>query len=270
MSNIPCDTVKDLQPLYEDKLCSETSSRLVEEHLAVCESCRSLYESSKEPLPEVTLPKEYAAADSEIEFFKSIEQKITTRQMITGGVAALLVLLIVYILGYPEKLDIERIPVLDSRVPVEKIQVKEVYELKDGRIYCVLSSDKKSLTSFRILDSTHDPEQNWKGIGYVDSLLDRTIGNNIELSQNQSFVLSLYPEEYSEEDADKKKQKCDALYYEGKGGKKLTIWKKGQKIKPAPVSVEKRVAREVTEMERTHTTEDNSAAMGSFLIRSAR
>lgn len=39
--NISCDIIKDLLPLYHDKICSEKSSQLVEEHLATCEECRS-------------------------------------------------------------------------------------------------------------------------------------------------------------------------------------------------------------------------------------
>lgn len=39
--NIPCDTVRDLLPLYHDEVCSQESRKLVEEHLAGCESCRA-------------------------------------------------------------------------------------------------------------------------------------------------------------------------------------------------------------------------------------
>ena len=38
-----CNVIKDLLPLYVDECCSEESTRLVAEHLDVCESCRKVY-----------------------------------------------------------------------------------------------------------------------------------------------------------------------------------------------------------------------------------
>lgn len=37
-----CEIIRDLLPLYEDKVCSEKSRKAVEEHLAECEGCRRL------------------------------------------------------------------------------------------------------------------------------------------------------------------------------------------------------------------------------------
>lgn len=36
-----CDTVKDLLPLYVDKLTSEASNQSIDEHIAACEDCRA-------------------------------------------------------------------------------------------------------------------------------------------------------------------------------------------------------------------------------------
>ena len=40
MMNISCDIIKDLLPLYHDKVCSEKSCKLVEQHLASCKNCK--------------------------------------------------------------------------------------------------------------------------------------------------------------------------------------------------------------------------------------
>lgn len=45
---ISCDVIEDLLPLYIDQIASEESVRLVEEHLAECESCRSLLKKMEE------------------------------------------------------------------------------------------------------------------------------------------------------------------------------------------------------------------------------
>ena len=43
-----CDMICDLLPLYIDNACSEASGKAVEEHLAECESCTSLYNDMKQ------------------------------------------------------------------------------------------------------------------------------------------------------------------------------------------------------------------------------
>jgi len=40
----PCDTVKDLLPLYHDDVCSASSRRIVEEHLSECPACKKTIE----------------------------------------------------------------------------------------------------------------------------------------------------------------------------------------------------------------------------------
>lgn len=37
---ITCNVIKDLLPLYHDRICSDDSRKIVEEHLAECENCR--------------------------------------------------------------------------------------------------------------------------------------------------------------------------------------------------------------------------------------
>lgn len=38
---ISCSVIKDLLPLYHDDLCSEESRELIEEHIKVCNDCKS-------------------------------------------------------------------------------------------------------------------------------------------------------------------------------------------------------------------------------------
>lgn len=48
---IPCDTCQDLIPLVLDGAASESSRRLVEEHVAQCDACRAFYGEGA-PVPE--------------------------------------------------------------------------------------------------------------------------------------------------------------------------------------------------------------------------
>ena len=50
MNKQDCEIVRDLLPLYIDHVTSEVTSDYVKKHLAECESCSRIYESSKESI----------------------------------------------------------------------------------------------------------------------------------------------------------------------------------------------------------------------------
>ena len=55
MSEVNCEVIEDLLPLYVENIASPSSRVLVEEHLASCERCRELEKSMR---TEVHLPKD--------------------------------------------------------------------------------------------------------------------------------------------------------------------------------------------------------------------
>ncbi|WP_138753947.1 zf-HC2 domain-containing protein [Paenibacillus sinopodophylli] len=48
---LKCEVIKDLLPLYIDKVCSRESATLIEEHLAGCSSCRLEWENLQSAIP---------------------------------------------------------------------------------------------------------------------------------------------------------------------------------------------------------------------------
>ncbi|MBD9003082.1 MAG: zf-HC2 domain-containing protein, partial [Faecalibacterium prausnitzii] len=48
---LECDVIRDLLPLYAEKLASPASSALVEQHLAECPACRAQLEQMEKPVP---------------------------------------------------------------------------------------------------------------------------------------------------------------------------------------------------------------------------
>ena len=48
---LECDVIRDLLPLYAEKLASPASSALVEQHLAACPACRAELEQMEKPVP---------------------------------------------------------------------------------------------------------------------------------------------------------------------------------------------------------------------------
>ena len=83
-----CEVVRDLIPLYDEKLCSPESAAIVEEHIKSCSQCRALLD----PLPKREIPK---ADSEEIKPFVKIRRKLRKRYigLIVLGVVLLAVLI---------------------------------------------------------------------------------------------------------------------------------------------------------------------------------
>lgn len=83
-----CEVIRDLLPLYDEKLCSAESAALVEEHLKTCAACGELLE--KLPEPEIIEADEYA-----IKPFVKVKKKLRKRviALIALGAALLAVLI---------------------------------------------------------------------------------------------------------------------------------------------------------------------------------
>lgn len=69
MNNLNCDIIKDLIPLYLDKICSESSAAAVESHLASCPECRGCFEALQNT--EITAE---AANQAEVNYMKKVKQ----------------------------------------------------------------------------------------------------------------------------------------------------------------------------------------------------
>lgn len=87
-----CEVIRDLIPLFDEKLCSPESADLVAEHIKTCADCKALLEK----LPKTELPK---AAPGEIKPFVKVKRKL--RQRVIGLISLGVVLLAVLIpVGY--------------------------------------------------------------------------------------------------------------------------------------------------------------------------
>lgn len=54
---LECDTVRDLLPVYIDKMTSEATNRAIEEHLDGCRECSAVLEQMQRPIPAETAPE---------------------------------------------------------------------------------------------------------------------------------------------------------------------------------------------------------------------
>lgn len=80
MSKLSCNVVKDLLPSYIDKICSEESAQLVDEHLRECEECAK----TKEQMEENLLAQK--ASKEEIELINRVKSRKQKRHTVYIGI----------------------------------------------------------------------------------------------------------------------------------------------------------------------------------------
>lgn len=101
MSIIYCKVVQDLIPLYVEKISSEESNILIEEHIEKCEECKKILKESEQSLfsnNKSLKNKDFLTEKEESEIFKKIMQKYRKNAMKKIKVAILAVIAIMIIL----------------------------------------------------------------------------------------------------------------------------------------------------------------------------
>lgn len=91
MNNISCEIIEDVLPLCAEKIASEATNRMVEEHIETCEKCREKFQKMKEATNIVP-------ADIGTMPMKKLQKKIN-RKRISGMVLSGLVVLLCSILA---------------------------------------------------------------------------------------------------------------------------------------------------------------------------
>lgn len=142
-NNIPCDTVRDLFPSYIDKLTSDTTNGLIEEHLADCAECSDILKTMQSPeaVPSETTHKE----TKEIDFLK--KNKKRNRKIIIGSLVGAFALVVVilalnaFVIGeanysgfIASRVEVSGSDITLTAVPVDSIHAISglTFEEKDG------------------------------------------------------------------------------------------------------------------------------------------
>ncbi|SET31063.1 DUF4825 domain-containing protein [[Clostridium] polysaccharolyticum] len=77
---LSCEIVRDLLPLYVDKLTSEVTNDAIETHIQDCQDCSKVLESMKEPEPEKEVTK------NEIDYLKKFRRKSVNMSFLVATV----------------------------------------------------------------------------------------------------------------------------------------------------------------------------------------
>ena len=142
---IPCDTVRDLLPSYIDKLTSETTNRLIEEHISDCVGCAEVLNHMR--TPEAEPAEAVQSGKKEIDFLK--KNKMRNLKIIIGSIAGALALVVVilalkaFVIGeanysgmIASRVEVSGSDVTLTAVPVDSVHAVSglTFEEEDGVI----------------------------------------------------------------------------------------------------------------------------------------
>lgn len=221
MEKISCEIIKDLLPLYYDDVCSFESTRLVEEHLAECQSCRLELDKIKAAisLPQEVVAKNVSEGDT-IKGIAALWKRSKAKAFVIGLLgAALLVGSFVGLFQWEI-----------MKVSADAIEISEVSKLSDGRIvYHAKLTDGYSLNRIKY---DMDEDGNFyltplRSIIKTKAQSDR-FQNMYETIVHERLV---YKEKYGED------AEIEALYIRT-SEEDILIWKKGMDLPAASDEVE--------------------------------
>lgn len=106
-NKLKCETVRDLLPLYADKLTSDVTTADIENHLAECSKCREILDDMQTDIP-VNMPDE--KEKKEIKHLKKLNRR--TMKIVAGILGCLVIVIgvVIYACAWgvsPKKSDLE-------------------------------------------------------------------------------------------------------------------------------------------------------------------
>ena len=174
---LSCDVISDLLPLYAEKMVSDDTRSLVEEHLDACPSCKA-------ELDKMVHPKKFAP-DTHIEPFRKAKKKLNTTKVYTAILSVLITLVIT--------LTIVAYLTAPQYLPYSK-EIVTVSEQEDGTVYLTFGEEVAGYDIERYLTETGS------GYEYVITAWENTWNKRIAkrdvgsilINPKQENVVSIY------------------------------------------------------------------------------
>ena len=91
MKSVNCDVIQDLLPSYVDKISSESTNKLVEEHLQSCKKCQDALQSMSKEIDEKIIENQ----DEQIDYLKGFR-----KSKIKSNIKAILIFIIIMIVVF--------------------------------------------------------------------------------------------------------------------------------------------------------------------------
>lgn len=140
--NVSCDTIKDLIPLYHDKVCSENSEKLVEEHIKICDECNEYLKSIDELFVSEVTTENMGEEKKAMESISKVVSKEKRKSMMKG----IAIVCIAIMLYFVEETATKTSPFV---VPTSSFTVSDVQMLSNGNVVYKFSiTDGKSYSPY--------------------------------------------------------------------------------------------------------------------------
>lgn len=150
MSKLKCEVVKDLLPLYKEKLCSDVTAELVGQHLEDCESCANDFDAINQVIT-TTGKEQIDAKDS----FKKFVRKVNRKRLIYLVVGIALAAIIG--LGGPK---VYNALMYDASVviPFDEITVSDMFMTEEGDVMIHITVSEDIVTGMNYSSTKQNPE----------------------------------------------------------------------------------------------------------------
>lgn len=254
MKKKECAIVQDLLVLYEDHMLQEESMQMVEEHIRGCEECMRIYENAGKELPisvEEAEKSEEKQDEEASKVMKRAYRRITYKhvKILYGILVALLITIFIVNEICNQFLDYgEGIVGMIYSIPADKIEVTDLYQLKNGDIYCTLKSEKQigiqAIGEWQIPDDkfTQNTDEAFTEVYFRQRAPWEW--NNAEFYQT-TMVFATSRQGTLKESGEEIIQNCCEISYRGRNvSDKLIIWQRGQKVPEAPEEIEQKAIEE--------------------------
>lgn len=180
---LSCDVIRDLLPLYAEKMVSDDTQTLVEEHLDACPCCKAELDKMVQPQK---LPP-----DTHIEPFRKAKKKLNTTKAYTAILSVLIALVIT--------LTIVAYLTTPQFLPYSK-EIVTVSEQEDGTVYLSFSEEVAGYDIDR--DLTEDKTGYEYFISTWETTWHKRIAKNnigsIVINPDQENIVSIYYDAASE------------------------------------------------------------------------
>jgi len=223
MSKVSCGIIKDLLPLYYDRVCSDESNKVIEEHLDECSSCKSELDRigvdiklSKETI------KENCSDGNVIKDIADSWNRSKIKAFARGLIGATVIFTVLF-LGYVGLFKWNIIS-----VPTDVVKISDVSLLADGRIaYHIEYTDR-----FELLLVNNDMDED--GNVYLNPVrpIIKTKISSLYSNVNNNDFFDIKTQEMNNNGAETK-----TLYW-GNPKDNILIWKKGMNLPKASDKVE--------------------------------
>ena len=164
--NYPCNLIRDILPLYHDKVCSLESSFAVEKHFAECQDCKNYYNSMCDSDMVEDFAYETEKEMKRAESFKKIKKKLKKNKILIMVGAIVAGAIVAVLIKYGTVFGLMGLLIYDSMTtPIEVYEDVELYNRFMGE------DAKEEFVSKWSMDETIFPEKITKNMQVDDYIM---------------------------------------------------------------------------------------------------